>query len=53
VNKNLTFNASVQNLMNTDPPFSNETSASNAGYNPSQSDPRGRMYQVGVNYRFR
>ena len=53
MNKNLTFNASIQNLMNTDPPFSNESSASNAGYNPSQSDPRGRMYQVGVNYRFR
>lgn len=51
-NKNLAINASVQNLFNTDPPFSNESSASNAGYNPSQSDPRGRVYQVGVNYKF-
>jgi iron complex outermembrane receptor protein len=53
VNKNLTLNAAVTNLMDRDPPFSNESSASNAGYNPSQSDPKGRMYQVGLNYRFR
>ena len=53
INRNLTLNASIQNLFNTDPSFSNETSASNAGYNPSLGDPRGRVYQVGVNYRFR
>jgi iron complex outermembrane receptor protein len=53
INRNLTLNASIQNLFNTDPSFSNETSASNAGYNPSLGDPRGRTYQVGVNYRFR
>ncbi|MEO8485553.1 MAG: TonB-dependent receptor [Betaproteobacteria bacterium] len=52
-NRNLTLNASIQNLLDRDPVFSNESSASNAGYNPSQSDPKGRVYQVGLQYRFR
>ena len=49
----LTVTLSVQNLLDTTPPFSNETSATNAGYNPSLSDPRGRFFQAGINYRFR
>ena len=50
--KALTVNVSVANLMDRKPPFSNETSASNAGYNPSQSDPRGRYFQAGLQYKF-
>jgi iron complex outermembrane recepter protein len=51
--KNWSLNASVVNLFDEDPPFSNESSASNAGYNPSQHDPRGRYYQLGITYRFK
>jgi iron complex outermembrane receptor protein len=50
--KNWSMNLAVTNLFDEDPPFSNETSASNAGYNPSQHDPRGRYYQLGITYRF-
>jgi iron complex outermembrane receptor protein len=51
--RNLSLTASMQNLLDTDPPFSNESSATNAGYNPSQSDPRGRAFNLGLNYRFK
>ena len=52
VSRNLTATLSVQNLFDATPPFSNETSATNAGYNPSLSDPRGRFFQAGLSYRF-
>lgn len=51
--KNLTINASVLNLWDTDPPFSDVTAGSNAGYDFSIHDPRGRFFQLGLNYRFK
>lgn len=50
--KNLTLRANIANLFDEKPPFSNESSASNAGYNPSLSDPRGRFFSVGATYKF-
>jgi iron complex outermembrane receptor protein len=50
--KNLTLRANIANLFDEHPPFSNESSASNAGYNPSLSDPRGRFFSIGATYKF-
>jgi hypothetical protein len=53
VSKNFTVNAAVLNLFDTDPPFADTTAGSNAGYDFSIHDPRGRFFQLGVNYRFK
>lgn len=50
--KNLTLRLSVNNLFNRPPSFDDETSGSNAGYNPQLGDPVGRYYMLGVQYKF-
>ncbi|HXX84513.1 MAG TPA: TonB-dependent receptor [Casimicrobiaceae bacterium] len=52
-----TFSVGVKNLLDRNPPFSNQTASSAggyvAGYDPTYADPRGRLYWVSVNYSFK
>ncbi len=50
---NWTFSAGIKNLMDRDPPFSNQTQSAQIGYDPASTDPRGRSYWVGLKYAFR
>ncbi|MFO0335262.1 MAG: TonB-dependent receptor [Pseudomonadota bacterium] len=45
--------AGVLNLLDADPPFSNQAYYFLAGYDPTYTDPRGRSGYVSVNYKFR
>ncbi len=49
----LTLRASVANLFNKAPPYSQQAWFFLSGYDPSYTDPRGRRYQVSANYSFR
>jgi iron complex outermembrane receptor protein len=57
--KNWTLSAGVKNLMDRSPPFSNQTRTSSgtfqsaAGYDPTYTDPRGRLYWAGIKYVFK
>lgn len=44
--KNLTLTAGVNNLFDTDPPFSNQSTRSQRGYDPRYTDPLGRALFV-------
>ncbi len=50
--KNLTLTAGVKNLLNTDPPFSNQGTLFQKGYDPRYTDPVGRAYFVRGSYTF-
>lgn len=50
--RNLKIRAGVNNLLDRGPSYNDETSGSNAGYNPQWGDPVGRFYTVGVTYKF-
>ncbi len=51
--KNLTLQAGVLNLLDTDPPFTNQTSRFQArGYDDRFHNPLGRTYQVSAKYQF-
>jgi iron complex outermembrane receptor protein len=52
VNKALKLRAGVQNLLNTDPPFSNQSYYFLSTYDPTYTDPRGRTFFASVNYSF-
>jgi len=49
----LRVRAGVLNLLDTDPPFSNQAYYFLATYDPTYADPRGRSFFVGIDYRFR
>jgi iron complex outermembrane receptor protein len=49
----LKVRAGVLNVLDTDPPFSNQAYYFLAGYDPSYTDPRGRSFFIGIDYRFR
>jgi iron complex outermembrane receptor protein len=51
--KNATVRAGIQNLFNTDPPYSNQSYYFLATYDPTYTDPRGRTGYVALEYRFR
>jgi iron complex outermembrane receptor protein len=51
--KNLKLRAGVLNLLDKDPPFSNQAWFFLASYDPSYTDPRGRSAFVSANYSFR
>jgi iron complex outermembrane receptor protein len=53
IGKNLKLRAGVLNLLDKDPPFSNQAWFFLAGYDPSYTDPRGRSGFVSVNYSFK
>ena len=50
--KNLTIGLQVNNLFDQGPRFDDETSGSNAGYNPQFGDPMGRFFKLSLNYKF-
>ena len=52
VNDQLKVRAGVLNLLDEEPPFSNQAYFFLAGYDPTYSDPRGRSYYLGVDYKF-
>ncbi len=47
-----TFSAGVKNLMDRNPPFSNQNQAGQIGYDPATTDPHGRLFWVGLKYVF-
>jgi iron complex outermembrane recepter protein len=51
--KALKLRAGVLNLLDTDPPFSNQAYYFLAGYDPTYTDPRGRSYYLSLNYSFK
>ena len=52
INDNLNLRAGVLNLLDEEPPFSNQAYFFIAGYDPTYTDPRGRSYYVGLDYKF-
>ena len=52
VNDQLKVRGGVLNLLDKEPPFSNQAYFFLAGYDPTYSDPRGRSYYLGVDYKF-
>ncbi len=48
----LTLLIGIQNLLNTNPPFSNQTNDWQSGYNPRYSDPFGRTFYTRIKYQF-
>jgi iron complex outermembrane receptor protein len=53
VTQALKLRATVQNLFDTAPPFSQQAWFFLSGYDPSYTDSRGRSVQVSVNYSFK
>ena len=53
VTSQLRLRAGVQNLANTDPPFSNQSYYFLSTYDPTYTDPRGRTFYAGVSYSFK
>ena len=51
--KNFALSAGVKNLLDRDPPFSNQTAFNVNGYDPTYTDPRGRLYWAGIRYAFK
>jgi iron complex outermembrane receptor protein len=52
VNEQLRLRAGVLNVADEDPPFSNQAYFFLAGYDPTYTDPRGRSYYLGLEYKF-
>ncbi len=52
VNEQLKLRAGVLNLLDEEPPFSNQAYFFLAGFDPTYTDPRGRSYYLGVDYKF-
>lgn len=50
--KGLTLTAGINNLFDTDPPFSNQATRSQRGYDPRYTDPLGRTVFVRAGYTF-
>jgi len=51
--KNKTLSAGVKNLFDRAPPFSNQNQANQTGYDPSYTDPHGRLYWAEIKYVFK
>jgi iron complex outermembrane recepter protein len=54
--KNASISFGVKNILNTDPPFSaayDSDLGAGSSWEPRLTDPRGRSYWLGVNYKFR
>ena len=51
-NEHLSVRAGVLNLFDEEPPFSNQAYFFIAGYDPTYTDPRGRSYYAGIDYKF-
>jgi iron complex outermembrane receptor protein len=53
VTKNLKLRGGILNLLDTNPPYSNQSYYFLATYDPTYTDPRGRSAYVSVNYSFK
>jgi iron complex outermembrane receptor protein len=51
--KNLSLTAGVKNLFDKDPPYSNQSGAQQANYDPAYTDPRGRTFLLRATYSFK
>jgi len=51
--KNLALSAGVRNLLDTNPPLTNQNVTFQAGYDPSYYDARGRLVYVQASYSFK
>ena len=51
--KNWTLTAGVRNLFDTNPPFTNQTTTFQIGYDPSYYDPRARFLYGSVGFTFK
>ncbi|CAG0959667.1 Colicin I receptor [Burkholderiales bacterium] len=51
--KNTTVVLGIKNLLDRDPPFSNQVFFPQVGYDPSYADPRGRTWYLQLAYAFR
>jgi iron complex outermembrane recepter protein len=52
VNKNLQLRAGILNLLDTQPPFSNQAYYFLASYDPTYTDVRGRSFYLKGSYKF-
>lgn len=52
INNNLRLRGGMLNVLNEEPPFSNQAYFFIAGYDPTYTDPRGRSYYLGLEYKF-
>jgi iron complex outermembrane receptor protein len=52
INKNLQVRAGIQNLLDTDPSFSNQSYYFLSTYDPTYTDPRGRNFYASLKYTF-
>jgi iron complex outermembrane receptor protein len=50
--KNLTLSLAIQNVMDRDPPSSNQNDYFQVGYDPANTNPRGRAIGLGAKYKF-
>ncbi len=51
-NKQIDITAGIKNLFDEDPPYTNQTTTFQQGYDPRYTDPLGRTYYVRATYRF-
>jgi len=51
--KQFSLRAGIQNLLNTDPPFSNQSYYFLSTFDPTYTDPRGRSYYLSLSYQMR
>ena len=51
--RNWSIAAGIKNLLDRDPPRSNQPFSSQLGYDPTYADPRGRTYYARVTYAFK
>jgi iron complex outermembrane receptor protein len=51
--KQFSVRGGIQNLLNTDPPFSNQSYYFLSTFDPTYTDPRGRTYYLSFNYALR
>ena len=53
ITKNLKLRGGILNLLDTNPPYSNQSYYFLATYDPTYTDPRGRSAYVSLNYAFK
>ncbi|MDN3543748.1 MAG: TonB-dependent receptor [Roseateles asaccharophilus] len=53
VDKSMRVRVGIQNLLDTQPPFSNQDQYFLATYDPTYTDPRGRTFYASISYSFR
>jgi len=52
LSKQLQLRAGINNLLDTDPPFSNQSYYFLSTYDPTYTDPRGRTFYASLKYSF-